>query len=117
MDIPVEIHTRFGEGISDFSFDLYGAVPKHGNECISPYSISSALLLLSLGTDDTTEKQIMTSMFSRDSYEDVHIDYRNLNDKLPTGGDGDFTLSIVNGMFGSKLFVIIDTYKANALKY
>jgi len=56
----VSPNLAFQEGISNFSFSLYGAIERSGNEFISPYSISAALLLLSLGTDGTTKKQLLS---------------------------------------------------------
>ncbi|CAC5422945.1 unnamed protein product [Mytilus coruscus] len=41
-------NTAFEEAVGDFSFSLYNAVEKSGNELISPYSITSALMLLML---------------------------------------------------------------------
>jgi serine protease inhibitor len=70
------------EGISNFSFSLYGAIERSGNEFISPYSISAALLLLSLGTDGTTKKQILSSMFTTGMVNDVHMGYKTLNTKI-----------------------------------
>lgn len=52
MDTSIQpvSNIAFEQGIANFSFALYSAIPKNGNEFISPYSVSTALLLLMLGT-------------------------------------------------------------------
>lgn len=117
MDASRELNMKFEEGISPFSFSIYGAIPKHGNECLSPYRVSAALLLLSLGTNGTTEKQMLSSIFNCEIPDDVHRGYQILDGKLSKRTQKDVTLSIANGVFASKLYTVVDTYKANALKY
>lgn len=117
MDTSKELNIKFEEGISRFSFSIYDAIPKNGNECLSPYSVSVALLLLSLGTNGTTEKQMLSSIFNSEIPDDVHRGYQILDGKLSKRTQKDVTLSIANGVFASKLYTVVDTYKANALKY
>ena len=118
MDTSRELNMKFEEGISRFSFSIYGAIPKHGNDCLSPYSVSAALLLLSLGTNGTTEKQMLSSIFNcLQIPDDVHRGYQILDGKLSKRTQKDVTLSIANGVFASKLYTVVDIYKANALQY
>ncbi len=112
-----EVNMKFEEGISRFSFSIYSAIPKTGNECLSPYSVSAALLLLSLGTNGTTEKQLLSSIFNCKIPDDVHGGYQILDDKLSKRTQKDVTLSIANAVFASKSYTVVDTYKAHALKY
>ena len=107
----------FQEGISNFSFSLYGAIERSGNEFISPYSISAALLLLSMGTDGTTKKQILTSMFTTGMVNDVHMGYKTLNTKIESRANTGVTLSVANRLFASNRFTILQKYVTDSLTY
>ena len=107
----------FQEGISNFSFSLYGAIERSGNEFISPYSISAALLLLSMGTDGTTKKQILSSMFTTGMVNDVHMGYKTLNTKIESRANTGVTLSVANRLFASDRFTILQKYVTDSLTY
>ena len=107
----------FQEGISNFSFSLYGAIERSGNEFISPYSISAALLLLSLGTGGTTKKQILSSMFTTGMVNDVHMGYKTLNTKIESRANTGVTLSVANRLFASDRFTILQKYFTDSLTY
>lgn len=107
----------FEQGIAKFSFALYSAIPKSGNEFISPYSVSAALLLLMLGTDGTTKNEIISSIFSGEIPKDVHLGYKILDEKLAKRTETGVTLSVANRLFGSLTFSVLHTYMTDALKY
>jgi serine protease inhibitor len=118
MAVPaVAPNLAFQEGISNFSFSLYGAIERSGNEFISPYSISAALLLLSLGTDGTTKKQILSSMFTTGMVNDVHMGYKTLNTKIESRANTGVTLSVTNRLFASDRFTILQKYFTDSLTY
>ena len=118
MAVPVVApNLVFQEGISNFSFSLYGAIERSGNEFISPYSISAALLLLSLGTDGTTKKQILSSMFTTGMVNDVHMGYKTLNTKIESRANTGVTLSVTNRLFASDRFTILQKYFTDSLTY
>jgi serine protease inhibitor len=118
MAVPVVApNLAFQEGISNFSFSLYGAIERSGNEFISPYSISAALLLLSLGTDGTTKKQILSSMFTTGMVNDVHLGYKTLNTKIESRANTGVTLSVTNRLFASDRFTILQKYFTDSLTY
>ena len=118
MAVPVVAsNLAFQEGISNFSFSLYGAIERSGNEFISPYSISAALLLLSLGTDGTTKKQILSSMFTTGMVNDVHMGYKTLNTKIESRANTGVTLSVNNRLFASDRFTILQKYFTDSLTY
>jgi serine protease inhibitor len=71
--LPPASNIAFEHGISDFSFSLYSAVPKSGDEFISPFSVSAALLLLMLGTDGTTKRQMTSTIFRGHTPRDINI--------------------------------------------
>ena len=118
MAVPaVAPNLAFQEGISNFSFSLYGAIERSGNEFISPYSISAALLLLSLGTGGTTKKQILSSMFTTGMVNDVHMGYKTLNTKIESRANTGVTLSVANRLFASDRFTILQKYVTDSLTY
>jgi len=113
----VSPNLAFQEGISNFSFSLYGAIERSGNEFISPYSISAALLLLSLGTDGTTKKQLLSSMFTTGMVNDVDMGYKTLNTKIESRANTGVRLSVANRLFPSKRFTILHKYVTDSLTY
>lgn len=118
MDIrPSASNIAFEHGISDFSFSLYSAVPKSGDEFISPFSVSAALLLLMLGTDGTTKRQLTSSMFGGQTPRDVNLGYKTLADKLATKTNNGVILTLANKLFGSQIYTILDTYKDDGLRF
>lgn len=115
--LPPASNIAFEHGISDFSFSLYSAVPKSGDEFISPFSVSAALLLLMLGTDGTTKRQMTSTIFKGHTPRDINIGYKTLADKLATKTNNGVILSLANKLFGSQIYTILDTYKDDALKF
>ncbi|CAC5396789.1 SERPINB [Mytilus coruscus] len=110
-------NVAFEEAVGDLSFSLYNAVEKSGNELISPYSITSALMLLMLGTDGTTYKQMRSSLFKKNIESDVNIGYKLLNDKLSSLTGNGVELSIGNRLFGDNKLNVLNTFTTNALQY
>ncbi|CAG2255905.1 SERPINB [Mytilus edulis] len=110
-------NVAFENAVGDLSFALYNAVEKGGNELISPYSITSALMLLMLGTGGTTHKQMRSSLFKQNIAGDVNIGYKLLNDKLSSLTENGVQLSIGNRLFGDNKLNVLNTFTANALKY
>ncbi|CAG2255906.1 SERPINB [Mytilus edulis] len=107
----------FENAVGDLSFSLYNAVEKSGNELISPYSITSALMLLMLGTGGTTNKQMRSSLFKNNITSDVNMGYKRLNDKLSSLTENGVQLSIGNRLFGDNKLNVLNTFTANALQY
>ena len=108
----------FQECISDFSFSLYSATGNRDNEFISPYSVSAAMLLLTMGTSGTTEKQMISSICGRNKVPgNIHRSYQSLDRKLSKRTNNGVTLSIANRLFISRIFTVLNTYTTNAQKY
>ena len=50
------------DGINDFSFRLYDALPKEENCFYSPYSLCSALSMLNVGADGETKQELESAL-------------------------------------------------------
>ncbi|XP_052084669.1 leukocyte elastase inhibitor A-like [Mytilus californianus] len=107
----------FEEGIANFSNSLYSNLDRTGNEFISPYSITSALLLLMLGTSKTTKNQMKSVIFEYEEPNDINQGYKLLNDELLTRTTSGVTLSIANRLYGSKRLNVLNTFSTKASTY
>ncbi|XP_063436509.1 leukocyte elastase inhibitor-like [Mytilus trossulus] len=110
-------NVAFENAVGDLSFALYNAVEKGGNELISPYSITSALMLLMLGTGGTTHKQMRSSLFNQNIVGDVNMEYKLLNERLSSLTGNGVQLSIGNRLFGDNKLNVLNTFTENALQY
>lgn len=111
-------NVAFQDGINNFAFDLYGVIEKNGNEFLSPFSITSALLLLMLGTNGTTKNQMMSSIFKDETLTYVDTGYKELSDKLQISAktNNGVLLSVANRLFGSNTASILNSYRTSALE-
>ena len=91
------------DGLTDFSVNLYRIIAgknQTSNIFISPYSISAALLLADLGADGNTEEEIRATLgVGGISKDDVHKQYKELQEKLNAETKGTTSLSIANRIF------------------
>ena len=55
---PVDSYEELKNGVNNFAFDLYDALPKDSNCFYSPYSISSALSMLDQGAGGETKTEL-----------------------------------------------------------
>ncbi|XP_052084674.1 leukocyte elastase inhibitor A-like [Mytilus californianus] len=104
----------FEQAIGNFAFSLYNKVPKDGNEVLSPYSITTALLMLMLGTDGTTKNQMMSSMYLHTLPTNVHFNYKRLELKLTRKAKKGASLLVANRLYGSNAF---SSYKDKVRRY
>ncbi|XP_052084671.1 leukocyte elastase inhibitor-like [Mytilus californianus] len=107
----------FEEGIANFSNSLYNKLDRTGNEFISPYSITSALLLLMLGTGKTTRNQMKSVIFEYEKPDDIDQGYKLLSDELLTRTTTGVKLSIANRLYGSKSLNLLSTFTTKAFAY
>jgi serine protease inhibitor len=70
-----------------------------------------------LGTDGTTKKQILSSMFTTGMVNDVHMGYKTLNTKIESRANTGVTLSVANRLFASDRFTILQKYITDSLTY
>ncbi|CAG2196508.1 unnamed protein product [Mytilus edulis] len=107
----------FEEGIANFSNSLYSKLDRTGNEFISPYSITSALLLLMLGTGKTTKNQMKSVIFEYEEPDDIDQGYKLLNDELLTRTTKGVSISIANRLFARKGLNLLNTFSTKASAY
>jgi serine protease inhibitor len=70
-----------------------------------------------LGTDGTTKKQILSSMFTTGMVNDVHMGYKTLNTKIESRANTGVALSVANRLFASDRFTILQKYVTDSLTY
>jgi serpin B len=76
------------------------------------------MLLLTMGTSGTTEKQMISSICGRNKVPgNIHRSYQSLDRKLSKRTNNGVTLSIANRLFISRIFTVLKTYTTNAQKY
>ena len=63
---PVDSYEELKNGVNNFAFDLYDALPKNSNCFYSPYSISSALSMLDQGAGGETKTELESTLGIRD---------------------------------------------------
>ena len=63
---PVDSYEELKNGVNNFAFDLYDALPKNSNCFYSPYSISSALSMLDQGAGSETKTELESTLGIRD---------------------------------------------------
>ena len=63
---PVDSYEELKNGVNNFAFDLYDALPKNSNCFYSPYSISSALSMLDQGAGSETKTELESTLGIKD---------------------------------------------------
>ncbi|XP_013390739.1 leukocyte elastase inhibitor [Lingula anatina] len=106
---------------TDFGFSIYKqltADPDVKDIFFSPISISTALAMLQLGTNGTTEDQINRAMKfdTLSQNENVAVLFHDLNAKLYNASNN-YTLKSANRFFGSKRFPFRQTFLSDMRDY
>ncbi|XP_004628461.1 leukocyte elastase inhibitor [Octodon degus] len=100
-----------------FALDLFLFLCKSkptGNVFISPYSISSAMGMIFLGTRGDTAAQISKALHF-DTVKDVHSSFQNLNAKLNKRG-ASYVLKLANRLYGEKTYALLPEFLASTKK-
>ena len=107
------------DGLNEFCVKLYRVYSERdGNIFFSPFSISAGLLLVNLGADEDTEKQIRTALGSDNiSKDEFHEYFKQFESGLIRETNETTTLSIANRIFGKLGLTFGDNYKAKSKKY
>ena len=97
MDVD-SVQSSFEDSLISFSHDVYKEIPSAKSECVSPYSIISALLMLMVGTRGTSKLQIKSTIL-KGSWDDeaVFQQYKSLSGKVFSSTEHE--LSIATKLF------------------
>lgn len=85
-----------------------------GNIFFSPFSISSALAMVFLGTKGSTAAQL-SKTFHFDSVEDVHSRFQSLNAEVSKRG-ASHTLKLANRLYGEKTYNFLPEFLTSTQK-
>lgn len=85
-----------------------------GNIFFSPFSISSALAMVFLGTKGSTAAQL-SKTFHFDSVEDVHSRFQSLNAEVSKRG-ASHTLKVANRLYGEKTYNFLPEFLTSTQK-
>lgn len=100
-----------------FALELFHTLSESsptGNIFFSPFSISSALAMVFLGTKGTTAAQL-SKTFHFDSVEDVHSRFQSLNAEVSKRG-ASHTLKLANRLYGEKTYNFLPEFLTSTQK-
>ncbi|KAM6177333.1 leukocyte elastase inhibitor-like [Erethizon dorsatum] len=100
-----------------FALDIFLLLCKNnrtGNIFISPYSISSAMGMIFLGTRGETAAQLSKALHF-DMVKDVHSSFQSLNAKLNKRG-ASYILKLANRLYGEKTYDFLPEFLASTKK-
>ncbi|KAK7824771.1 hypothetical protein U0070_020278 [Myodes glareolus] len=100
-----------------FALELFRTLTEDnstGNIFISPFSISSALAMVFLGTKGDTAAQL-SKAFHFDAVEDVHSRFQSLNAEVSKRG-ASHTLKLANRLYGEKTYDFLPEFLASTQK-
>lgn len=115
-----DLNRQIIQGLTKFSWDLYKAVERNGeNFVFSPHSVCSALMLACLGAKGNTERQILEAIgISGTASCDVHTVYSGVNDALKktcSESEG-VELNVANKLFASNVLSVLEKYAKESEK-
>lgn len=100
-----------------FAVDLFRALNEDnptGNIFISPFSISSALAMIFLGTRGNTAAQVSKTLHF-DMVEEIHSRFQSLNADINKRG-ASYILKLANRLYGEKTYNFLPEFLASTQK-
>ncbi|XP_045407529.1 leukocyte elastase inhibitor [Lemur catta] len=100
-----------------FALDLFRALNENnptGNIFISPFSISSAMAMILLGTRGNTAAQL-SKTFHFDSVEEIHSRFQSLHADINKRG-ASYILKLANRLYGEKTYNFLPEFLASTQK-
>ncbi|XP_012506837.1 PREDICTED: leukocyte elastase inhibitor isoform X2 [Propithecus coquereli] len=100
-----------------FALDLFRALNENnptGNVFISPFSISSAMAMILLGTRGNTAAQL-SKTFHFDSVEEIHSRFQSLHADINKHG-ASYILKLANRLYGEKTYNFLPEFLASTQK-
>ncbi|CAG2228207.1 AT3 [Mytilus edulis] len=114
-DIPVD----FEQSLIEFSTSLYQGLDKTESVCLSPYSITAALLLVMIGANGRSKEQISSALFQNSLYsEEQQLKfYKSLHSQLTQRAGVNVSFASANRLFVSDQFTVFRNVQDNAKRY
>ncbi|XP_008562264.1 PREDICTED: leukocyte elastase inhibitor [Galeopterus variegatus] len=100
-----------------FALDLFRALSENnpaGNIFISPFSISSAMAMVFLGTRGNTAAQLSKTLHFN-MVEDIHSRFQSLNADINKRG-ASYILKLANRLYGEKTYAFLPEFLASTQK-
>ncbi|XP_037613112.1 leukocyte elastase inhibitor-like isoform X2 [Sebastes umbrosus] len=104
--------TPLSKANTDFSLALlkkFGDVDKTANVFYSPFSISSALAMVMLGSRGNTSTQMSECLKTQDVQDDVHVSFAQLLTEL-NKADAPYALSVANRLYGEQSYQFVEDF-------
>ncbi|TKS88023.1 Leukocyte elastase inhibitor [Collichthys lucidus] len=111
--------TPLSKANTSFSLALFKKLndeDKTGNIFYSPFSISSALAMVMLGTRGSTAAQMSECLKPQNGQDDVHADFAQLLSNL-NKADAPYALSLANKLYGEQSYQFVEDYLAETKKH
>lgn len=119
QQLPTTVIATYSDSVTEFTCDLYKYVctGMASNSVISPYSVSAAMMLSMLGTEEISKSQIMEALRVSDiPTRNIHEEYRKLFTELNTSTGSD-VLKQANKIFSKKEVQLKADYVENSRLY
>ncbi|KAF7246043.1 Leukocyte elastase inhibitor [Varanus komodoensis] len=110
MDKLALANTHFGLDL----FQQLNTAKPTGNIFFSPFSISTALSMVYLGTKGNTAKQL-SKTFHFDAVEDLHSKFQALSAEI-NRSDAPYILKLANRLYGEKTYSFLQDFLTNTKK-
>ncbi|KAM9337509.1 leukocyte elastase inhibitor-like [Symphorus nematophorus] len=111
--------TSLSKANTTFSLALFKKLSdndKTANVFYSPFSISSALAMVMLGTSGNTYTQMSECLKTKDIQDDVHVSFAQLLSEL-NKADAPYALSVANRLYGEQSYQFVQDFLANTKKH
>ncbi|KAM9337508.1 leukocyte elastase inhibitor-like isoform 3-T3 [Symphorus nematophorus] len=111
--------TSLSKANTTFSLALFKKLSdndKTANVFYSPFSISSALAMVMLGTSGNTYTQMSECLKTKDIQDDVHVSFAKLLSEL-NKADAPYALSVANRLYGEQSYQFVQDFLANTKKH
>ncbi|XP_063442632.1 leukocyte elastase inhibitor-like [Mytilus trossulus] len=119
MAMMAGIPANYGHSLIEFSTSLYGELDKKESLCISPYSITAAVLLLMVGARGRSQQQISSALFKNNifSEEEKLKYYKSLNSYIIQQAGVNVSLASANRLFVDNRFTVLQNVRQKAKQY
>ncbi|XP_063442637.1 antithrombin-III-like [Mytilus trossulus] len=109
----------FKQSLIEFSTSLYQGLNKTDSVCLSPYSITAAMLLVMIGASGRSKQQISSAIFQNSLFsEEQQLKfYKSLHSQLTQRAGVHVSFASANRLFISNQFTVLQNVQENAQRY